>query len=127
MQRFNSDPTIDVLLLTTAVGGLGLNLTSADTVVFMEHDWNPQKDLQVRVCVSLQVGKNAFILHTHRPQAAAAWPKPAAMLHQSSADQWGPSPTLTHPHPPLIGAARASWARRAQQKRASCLDASAPC
>jgi len=36
-----------VLLLTTAVGGLGLNLTTADTVVFLEHDWNPQKDLQV--------------------------------------------------------------------------------
>ncbi len=46
-QRFNSDPTIDVLLLTTSVGGLGLNLTSADTVVFLEHDWNPMKDLQV--------------------------------------------------------------------------------
>jgi len=31
-----------------AVGGLGLNLTSADTLVFMEHDWNPMRDLQVR-------------------------------------------------------------------------------
>lgn len=30
-----------------AVGGLGLNLTSADTLIFMEHDWNPMKDLQV--------------------------------------------------------------------------------
>ena len=47
VQRFNSDPTIEVLLLTTHVGGLGLNLTSADTVIFLEHDWNPQKDLQV--------------------------------------------------------------------------------
>ncbi len=46
VQKFNSDPSIDVLLLTTAVGGLGLNLTSADTVVFLEHDWNPMKDLQ---------------------------------------------------------------------------------
>ena len=44
--KFNSDPTIDVLLLTTQVGGLGLNLTGADTVIFMEHDWNPMKDLQ---------------------------------------------------------------------------------
>ncbi|KAE8789291.1 modifier of transcription 1-D1 [Hordeum vulgare] len=46
VKTFNSDPTIDVLLLTTHVGGLGLNLTSADTLVFMEHDWNPMKDLQ---------------------------------------------------------------------------------
>jgi TATA-binding protein-associated factor len=44
--KFNEDPSIDVLLLTTHVGGLGLNLTGADTVIFMEHDWNPMKDLQ---------------------------------------------------------------------------------
>lgn len=44
--KFNSDPTIDVLLLTTHVGGLGLNLTAADTVIFMDPDWNPMKDLQ---------------------------------------------------------------------------------
>lgn len=44
--RFNADPTIDCLLLTTHVGGLGLNLTGADTVIFLEHDWNPTKDLQ---------------------------------------------------------------------------------
>lgn len=46
--RFNNDPSIDILLLTTHVGGLGLNLTGADTVIFVEHDWNPMKDLQVR-------------------------------------------------------------------------------
>lgn len=45
-QKFNSDSSIDVLLLTTCVGGLGLNLTGADTVIFVEHDWNPMKDLQ---------------------------------------------------------------------------------
>ena len=49
VQRFNSNPTIEVLLLTTHVGGLGLNLTSADTVIFLEHDWNPMKDLQASV------------------------------------------------------------------------------
>ena len=31
--RFNNDPSIDILLLTTQVGGLGLNLTGADTVL----------------------------------------------------------------------------------------------
>ena len=44
--RFNGDPSVDLMLLTTAVGGLGLNLTGADVVVFLDHDWNPQKDLQ---------------------------------------------------------------------------------
>ncbi|KAH9948095.1 SNF2 chromatin remodeling protein [Amylocystis lapponica] len=43
---FNADPSIDCLLLTTHVGGLGLTLTGADTVIFVEHDWNPMKDLQ---------------------------------------------------------------------------------
>lgn len=46
VKQFNDDPSIDVLLLTTSIGGVGLNLTAADTVVFMEHDWNPMKDLQ---------------------------------------------------------------------------------
>jgi len=46
VNKFNSDPSIDCLLLTTTVGGLGLNLTGADTVIFVEHDWNPQKDMQ---------------------------------------------------------------------------------
>jgi TATA-binding protein-associated factor len=46
VNKFNSDPSYDCLLLTTQVGGLGLNLTGADTVIFVEHDWNPQKDLQ---------------------------------------------------------------------------------
>lgn len=36
VQKFNSDPSIDILLLTTHVGGLGLNLTGADTVIFVE-------------------------------------------------------------------------------------------
>ncbi|XP_016128822.1 TATA-binding protein-associated factor 172-like [Sinocyclocheilus grahami] len=55
VSRFNNDPSIDVLLLTTHVGGLGLNLTGADTVVFVEHDWNPMRDLQAmgnKLCIS---------------------------------------------------------------------------
>ena len=40
----NSDATI--LLSTTLLGGLGLNLTMVNIVVFYEHDWNPFNDLQ---------------------------------------------------------------------------------
>ncbi|RMX64956.1 hypothetical protein DD238_005821 [Peronospora effusa] len=46
VQQFNADPSIDILLLTTAVGGLGLTLTGADTIIFIEHSWNPFVDLQ---------------------------------------------------------------------------------
>jgi TATA-binding protein-associated factor len=35
-----------VLVLSTHIGGLGLNLTGADTVIMFEHDWNPVRDLQ---------------------------------------------------------------------------------
>ena len=45
-ERFNTDSSIRILLLSTQVGSLGLNLTGADTVIFMEHDWNPFKDIQ---------------------------------------------------------------------------------
>jgi len=43
---FQKDDSIQVLLLTTRVGGLGLNLTGASIVIFLEHDFNPHADLQ---------------------------------------------------------------------------------
>lgn len=46
VDAFNRDPSIKLMLLTTRVGGLGLNLTGADTVIFLEHDYNPFGDLQ---------------------------------------------------------------------------------
>jgi hypothetical protein len=39
---------IAVLLLSLRAGGVGLNLQAADTVVFLDSDWNPQIDLQAR-------------------------------------------------------------------------------
>lgn len=38
-----------VFLLCTKAGGLGINLTAADTVIIYDSDWNPQNDLQVGV------------------------------------------------------------------------------
>ena len=35
-------------MLSTRAGGLGINLTGADTVIFYESDWNPTNDLQAR-------------------------------------------------------------------------------
>jgi TATA-binding protein-associated factor len=32
--------------LTTSVGGVGLNLTSANFVIMFDHDYNPMNDMQ---------------------------------------------------------------------------------
>ena len=43
---FNKDPTIFCGLLTTKVGGFGLNLTGADRAIILDPDWNPANDNQ---------------------------------------------------------------------------------
>lgn len=37
-----------VFLLCTKAGGVGINLTAADTVIIYDSDWNPQNDLQAQ-------------------------------------------------------------------------------
>ncbi|KAF4134082.1 Helicase conserved C-terminal domain [Phytophthora infestans] len=46
IERFKKDPETFVFLISTRAGGLGLNLQSADTVIFADSDYNPQTDLQ---------------------------------------------------------------------------------
>ncbi|KKY15630.1 putative dna repair protein rhp26 [Phaeomoniella chlamydospora] len=48
VDEFNNDPDLHVFLLTTKVGGLGVNLTGADRVIIFDPDWNPSTDLQAR-------------------------------------------------------------------------------
>lgn len=44
--RFNNDDRILCFILSTRSGGLGINLTGADTVIFYDQDWNPAMDKQ---------------------------------------------------------------------------------
>ncbi|XP_072500692.1 chromodomain-helicase-DNA-binding protein 1-like isoform X1 [Notamacropus eugenii] len=45
IKNFGQQP-IFVFLLSTKAGGVGMNLTAADTVIFVDSDFNPQNDLQ---------------------------------------------------------------------------------
>ncbi|MCJ1401547.1 hypothetical protein MMC11_004763 [Xylographa trunciseda] len=48
VDEFNTNPEAHVFLLTTKVGGLGINLTGADRVIIYDPDWNPSTDIQAR-------------------------------------------------------------------------------
>jgi SWI/SNF-related matrix-associated actin-dependent regulator 1 of chromatin subfamily A len=43
---FDADPSITCFLLTTRTGGLGINLTTADTCIIYDSDFNPAADKQ---------------------------------------------------------------------------------
>eukprot|EP01060_Flectonema_neradi_P013663 TRINITY_DN20396_c0_g1_i3.p1 TRINITY_DN20396_c0_g1~~TRINITY_DN20396_c0_g1_i3.p1 ORF type:complete len:1151 (+),score=146.46 TRINITY_DN20396_c0_g1_i3:64-3516(+) len=48
MGLFNENTRYFCFILSTRSGGLGINLTGADTVIFYDTDWNPAIDLQAQ-------------------------------------------------------------------------------
>jgi superfamily II DNA or RNA helicase len=46
VERFQSDPSIPVFLISLKAGGVGLNLTGADTVIHFDPWWNPAVEAQ---------------------------------------------------------------------------------
>ena len=48
VEDFFTDPELKVFLLSTRAGGMGINLTAADTCIIYDSDWNPQQDLQAQ-------------------------------------------------------------------------------
>ncbi|GAB5372678.1 hypothetical protein AAMO2058_001685200 [Amorphochlora amoebiformis] len=48
MERFQTLPRYNVFLLSTRAGGLGVNLTAADTCIIYDSDWNPHQDSQAQ-------------------------------------------------------------------------------
>ncbi|KAG0788881.1 hypothetical protein G6F16_006870 [Rhizopus arrhizus] len=50
IDRFSTLPIEEsfVFLLCTRAGGVGINLTAADTCIIFDSDWNPQNDLQAQ-------------------------------------------------------------------------------
>lgn len=46
IDQYNNDPSIFIFILSTRAGGLGINLTSANTVILHDLDFNPYNDKQ---------------------------------------------------------------------------------
>ncbi len=62
IDRFNKSESSFVFLLSTRAGGIGINLTAADTVVIFDSDWNPQNDIQAMArCHRIGQSKNVTI------------------------------------------------------------------
>lgn len=62
--RFNDDPSVKVFLLSLKVGGLGLNLTAADTVILYEPWWNPAVEQQA-IDRTHRIGQKNAVLAYH--------------------------------------------------------------
>lgn len=62
IDRFNkADSDVNVFLLSTRAGGVGINLASADTVIIYDLDWNPQQDAQA-IARSHRFGQDKKVL-----------------------------------------------------------------
>ncbi|XP_046557088.1 LOW QUALITY PROTEIN: DNA excision repair protein ERCC-6-like [Haliotis rubra] len=61
IQKFQTDSSFSVFLLTTQVGGMGLTLTSADRVVIYDPSWNPATDAQA-VDRVFRIGQNKNVV-----------------------------------------------------------------
>ncbi|EFO65427.1 DNA repair and recombination protein Rhp26p [Giardia lamblia P15] len=62
ISRFSTDPQIRLFLLTTRVGGLGLNLTAANHVFLLNPNWNPTIDDQsVERCWRITQSKKVIV------------------------------------------------------------------
>jgi len=48
VDKFNLNKKIFCFISSTRCGGIGINLTGADTVIFYDTDWNPSMDKQAQ-------------------------------------------------------------------------------
>ena len=62
VRNFSENDQTFVFLLSTRAGGQGLNLVGADTVIFVDSDFNPQNDLQAAARAH-RIGQTRYMNH----------------------------------------------------------------
>ena len=65
IHEFNKDNSpYFAMIMSTRAGGMGINLQTADTVILLDSDWNPQSDLQAMARVH-RIGQKKTV-HVYR-------------------------------------------------------------
>ena len=83
IDKFNSNPEIFAFLLSTRAGGVGINLTAADTVIIYDSDWNPQNDLQALADVIVLAKERSYCVSFNYKESTAQ------MFHKASVARFG--------------------------------------
>ena len=73
IDKFNKDEDIFIFILSTRAGGLGINLTAANTVILHDLDFNPYNDKQVSCAVNRPILHLEDILPTLLEVSEIGW------------------------------------------------------
>mmetsp|Transcript_1235 Transcript_1235/g.1738 ORF Transcript_1235/g.1738 Transcript_1235/m.1738 type:complete len:2914 (-) Transcript_1235:233-8974(-) len=102
IDRFSKEGSdIFIFLLCTRAGGVGINLTAADTVIIYDSDWNPQNDIQAQArCHRIGQTKNVKV---YRLVTANTYE--SEMFHRASM-KLGLDKAVLHSMADVVGAAK---------------------